>query len=72
MLMPETPIHENGFPAACKNEVWFPRQPLSMQPVMVSQRIHQLSDSHFWLHVLAADFPHVLAAFVREQPVYHE
>ena len=63
MLMPKTAVY--------KNQVRLSRQTFSMKSVTIAKRMNKLPDSHFRLHILAADLPHIFASALFGQLVSH-
>jgi hypothetical protein len=65
MLVPEAAVRENYLPEPGKYHIRTARELLHMQPVPVPHPMHEAADGEFWLHVSAADPPHVFAAPLR-------
>jgi hypothetical protein len=59
MLMPETAVHEDHFPAGREHQVGFAGKIRCMQAVPVSKPVDEPPHREFGLHILAADGPHV-------------
>jgi hypothetical protein len=63
MPMPEATVDKDQLPASGKNQVWATRKFFFMQPIPIAERMHQASNSDFWLGIFGPNQPHTLAAF---------
>ena len=70
MLMPETAMNENSFPAGRKNKIGLPGKVTPVQPVTETHTVGNASDDHFGLHALAPDGSHVFCAFLRRNFIH--
>ena len=70
MLMPETAVNENSFPAVRKNKIGLPGKVTPVQPVTETHAVGNASDDHFGLHALAPDGSHVFCAFLRRNFIH--
>jgi hypothetical protein len=58
MLMPETPMDEDGPLPASENEIGVPIQVLRVKAVSVAERMDESSHHHFWACVFAMNLRH--------------
>ena len=62
MLVPKTPVNENGFSPRNENNIGFTWEILTMQPVTVTQAKQHSTHGEFGYRIDRPDTAHVLAA----------
>lgn len=72
MLVEKAAVYEDRFAKPRKDDVWSAGQIAAVQAEPVAECVRRTSYTHLRQRVDAADAPHVLAAALRRQLVYHE
>ena len=70
MAMPEAPVNEDDFSCSSKNDVGLPWQVTGVQPVSVSEGMHQLAHEQFRSGVLRANPTHDFGPFAARKTVH--
>ena len=69
MPMPEAAMHENHLPSGRENQIRVARQRPRMEPIPITQTMHQASDNHLWPSILPPDHRHPLTTFLGRQGI---
>ena len=59
VLVPEAAVDEDHLSTARKDQVWFTRQILPVEPIAIAGSIQEPPHEHLWLGVSAADASHI-------------
>jgi hypothetical protein len=70
MAVPETPVHEDDFPAGAEYEVGLSGQIAPVKAESVSESMQQPTHSELGLCALAPDASHILGTALGRQPVH--
>ena len=69
--MPEATVDEDSLFQLWKNNVWMSRQAFTMKTIAITYLMQKTPDAEFRSHILAANAPHIVAAALRRNGVYH-